>query len=82
MITKLINWFKLSNRYLHILIGIICGIVANSWYCVEYGAIGVSGALELKDKLWGGKADAIDFILTVIGFNIGYCIRILFLMIV
>lgn len=73
----IINWFSQSNRYKHLGLGILFGTIANSWYCLEYGAIGASGALELKDKLWGGKADVVDFILTVIGFNLGYLLRLL-----
>lgn len=74
---KIIKWFKQSNRYKHFLYGIIAGAFADSWYSTEYTGIGVAGALELKDVLYGGKFDIVDFILTVIGFNIGYSIKLL-----
>ena len=77
IIKAIINWIKASNRYAHLGLGIICGLFANDWYCLEYCAIGVSGALEFKDWQWGGKPDIVDFILTVAGFNIGYLIRLL-----
>lgn len=71
------DWIMTSNRYKHLIFGIIFGAIANSWYCCEYGAVGVGGALELKDKLWGGKPEIWDFVTTIIGFNIGYLIRLL-----
>ena len=55
--------------------GILIGVGANSIYCAAYTGIGVASALELKDKLWGGKFDLIDWVLTVIGVAIGYLIR-------
>lgn len=72
---KFINWFLQSNRYKHLGLGILCGLLSDSWYATEYCGIGVAGALEFKDKQHGGKWDWIDFGLTIIGFNIGYTIR-------
>lgn len=72
-----IIWISDSNRYKHLLYGVIIGLLANSWYSANYAGVFVAGAMELKDKLWGGKPDFVDFILTVIGFNIGYLIRFL-----
>ena len=74
---KVIQWFKDSNRSQHLGLGILCGALANDWYCTIYGAVGTAGALELKDYLWGGKPDVIDFALTVVGFSIGFSIRCL-----
>lgn len=76
---KITEWFKESGRYKHLGLGILAGTLANSWYCTVYGGIGVAGALELKDKLWGGKWDWIDFGLTCVGFGTGYGIRIIIL---
>lgn len=70
-------WIGDSNRYKHFLYGVIIGLLANSWYSANYAGAFVAGAMELKDKLYGGKPDFVDFILTVIGFNIGYLIRFL-----
>lgn len=81
MIKKIIKWLGLSNRYKHLILGILAGLLANDWYCCEYAAIGVACALELKDYLYGGKPDIIDFLVTIAGFNLGYSIRLLFLLI-
>lgn len=48
----------------------------NLFYCAAYAGIGVAGALELKDYLWGGKADYVDFLMTVVGVAVGYLMRI------
>lgn len=73
---KILNWFKESNRWKHLLGGTIIGLGSNSIYCAAYAGLGISSALELKDKLWGGKWDWIDWTLTVVGVAIGYLIRI------
>lgn len=72
---KIINWLKQSNRGKHLIGGIVIGAGANSVYCAAYAGIGVASALELKDKLWGGKWDWIDWSLTVAGVVIGQIIR-------
>lgn len=72
---KIWKWLKDSNRLKHLGCGVLIGFGADDWYCAEYAGIGVAGALELKDRLWGGKPDWIDFALTVAGVNIGYTIR-------
>nr|DAS53425.1 MAG TPA: putative periplasmic lipoprotein [Caudoviricetes sp.] len=74
---KLFTWLKESNRYKHLLGGIAIGAFANSLYCAAYAGIGVATALELKDKLWGGKFDFIDLSLTLAGAAIGYGVRIM-----
>lgn len=76
---KIIEWLLASNRLKHIVGGVLIGVGANDWYCAEYAGIGVAGAMELKDYLWGGKPDWIDFLLTVLGVNIGYGLRTLVL---
>jgi len=74
---NIIDWFKESNRWKHLVGGIGIGLFANGWYCAAYAGIGVAGALELKDKLWGGKWDWIDFALTITGTAIGFLIHLL-----
>lgn len=76
---KLIEWLAASNRFKHLLGGVLIGAGANSWYCAIYAGTGVAAALELKDKLWGGKPDWIDFILTLVGVGAGYFVRQLFI---
>lgn len=74
---KLFTWLKESNRYKHLLGGIAIGAFANSLYCAAYAGLGVATALELKDKMWGGKFDLIDLSLTLAGTAIGYGVRIM-----
>ena len=74
---KLFTWLKESNRYKHLLGGMAIGAFANSLYCAAYAGIGVATALELKDKMWGGKFDLVDLSLTLAGVAIGYGVRIM-----
>lgn len=74
---KVITWLKTSNRWKHIVGGILIGLGANSNYCAAYAGIGIAAALEYKDKAKGGKWDWVDFGLTVGGVVIGRSIRIL-----
>lgn len=74
---KLFTWLKESNRYKHLLGGIAIGAFANSLYCAAYAGVGVATALELKDKMWGGKFDFVDLSLTLAGVAIGYGVRIM-----
>lgn len=75
---NIINWLKESNRSKHLIGGILIGLGADDIYCAAYAGIGVAGALELKDKLWGGEPDWIDFAITVLGVAIGQTARICF----
>ena len=77
MVKNIIDWIKASNRWKHLVGGIAIGAGADDWYCAAYAGIGIAGAMELKDKLWGGKPDWIDFTLTVAGVAIGYGLRLL-----
>lgn len=74
---KLFTWLKASNRYKHLLGGMAIGAFANSLYCAAYAGIGVATALELKDKLWGGKFDLVDLSLTLAGVAVSYGVRIM-----
>ena len=74
---KVIKWLKESNRYKHLIGGVLIGAGANSLYCAAYAGIGVATALELKDRMCGGKADIIDWGLTVGGVAIGFGVRTL-----
>ena len=74
---KLLTWLNTSNRWKHLTGGILIGLGADGNYCAAYAGIGVAAALELKDRLWGGKWDWIDFGLTVAGVFVGRLIRIL-----
>lgn len=77
---KVIEWFKVSHRGLHLLLGIVVGLFPTGWWNTEVLAAGVAGSMEFKDWQWracGGKPDIVDFLLTVIGVNIGHIIRVL-----
>lgn len=72
---KVLSWIKESHRWLHLVGFFAVGFGANGWYCCEYAGIGMAGAMELKDKLWGGEWDWVDFGLSVAGANLGYLTR-------
>lgn len=74
---KIIKWLKESNRYKHLMSGMLIGAGANNLYCAAYAGMGVATALELKDRMWGGKADIIDWGLTVGGVAIGFGVRMI-----
>lgn len=76
---KLINWFKESNRYKHLLGGFIvalCAIIIPSLF-IFYSTLIGAFCLEYKDKVHGGKFDLIDFGLTIVG---GIIINIIYLL--
>lgn len=64
---KLIDWWKASNRWKHFLFAIPLGAV-----CGSHFTTGVGLGMEIKDHLYGGKADLVDFTLTMVGGAIGH----------
>jgi hypothetical protein len=79
---KIWEWLCASNRLAHLGLGVLVGLLPTDWYNTEVLACGVAGAMEFKDWQWracGGKPDPIDFIMTVIGVNIGHLLRIGFI---
>lgn len=72
---KIFHFLTTSNRHKHLLGGVVIGVFANTPYCAAYAGIGVASALELKDKLWGGKPDAVDWTMTIVGVALGYGLR-------
>lgn len=72
---NIIQFFKDSNHYKHLIGGFILGLLSNSIYCAILTGSSVAAALEYKDKLWGGKFDWIDLIITLIGTGLGYLIH-------
>lgn len=76
---KIIDWFKESNRGLHLLLGVVVGLLPTGWWNTEVLAAGVAGSMEFKDWQCGGKPDVVDFLLTVIGVNIGYLLKLGFI---
>lgn len=74
---KIIKWLGESNRYKHLIGGVFIGAGSDDMYCAAYSGVGIAGALELKDKLYGGSPDAVDFVITLVGVAIGYTLRCL-----
>ena len=72
---KIIKWLCESNRWKHLLGGVLIGCGADGWYCALYAGAGVAAALELKDVQWGGACDWIDFALTFGGACVGQLIH-------
>lgn len=72
--TGLTNWLSESNRYKHLLGGLLIGMCADTTFCALYTGACVGGALELKDKQCGGKWDWYDFGCTFIGAALGRAI--------
>lgn len=74
---RFLRWFRESNRDKHFLGGVVIGAGADSVYCAAYAGAGVASVLELKDKMWGGKWDWLDWGFTVAGVAVGYSLRLL-----
>lgn len=66
------KWLLESNRYKHLLYAIPLSFVF-TFFCGLGAAIG----MELKDKLWGGEWDWLDFLSTIIGSLIGGGLQLL-----
>lgn len=64
---KVLQWWKASNRWKHFLFAIPLGAV-----CGAHFTTGVGLGMEVKDHLYGGKADFVDFALTAVGGLIGH----------
>lgn len=67
----LINWFKQSNRWKHLLYGFLVAIIAGFAF-----TLGCAAGMEFKGKQAGGKWDWIDFGLTVAGGLAGLALRL------
>lgn len=64
---KIADWWKASNRWKHFLFAIPLGAVCGAPFTT-----GVGLGMEIKDHLYGGKADFVDFALTAAGGAIGH----------
>lgn len=64
---KICDWWKASNRWKHFLFAIPLGAVCGAPFTT-----GVGLGMEVKDHLYGGKADFVDFFLTAVGGVIGH----------
>lgn len=64
---KVLQWWKASNRWKHFLFAIPLGAVCGAPF-----TMGVGFGMEVKDHLYGGRADFVDFLLTAVGGLIGH----------
>lgn len=64
---RVLQWWKASNRWKHFLFAIPLGAVCGAPFTT-----GVSLGMEIKDHLYGGRADFVDFLLTAVGGVIGH----------
>lgn len=65
--SKLKSFLMESNRYKHLIGGLLVGLCALSPWAAIYSAIIAASCLELKDKLHGCPWDWIDWACTVFG---------------
>lgn len=73
-IKDIIDWFKESNRWKHLVGGFVLGLLLTF-----ISPLTAAGCLEFKDVQWGGKWDWIDFGLTCLGGLVGGVINALVL---
>lgn len=48
---KVFEWFSLSNRWKHLVGGVIVGIGADTTYCAAYTGLIVASVLNIKTRL-------------------------------
>lgn len=70
---KTADWWKAPNRWKHFLFAIPSGAVCGAPFTA-----GVGLGMEVKDHLYGGKADFADFALTAVGGAIGHGLMLVF----
>lgn len=66
------SWLTESNRLKHLIYAIPASLVGTILF-----VLGLAFGMELKDKLWGGKFDWLDFTSTMIGGIIGQLLQLL-----
>lgn len=71
ILKRIVGWWKASNRWKHFLFAIPLGAV-----CGAHFTTGVGLGMEIKDHLYGGKADFVDFLLTAVGGAIGHGVMV------
>lgn len=64
---KFIAFLKQSNRYKHLIGGLLVGFAALNPWTALYASVIAASCLELKDKLHGCPWDWLDWLLTVAG---------------
>lgn len=64
---KIIAFLKESNRYKHLIGGLLVGLAAFTPWAAVYSTAVAASCLELKDRLKGGYWDWVDWLMTVGG---------------
>ncbi len=64
---KIFSFLSQSNRYKHLIGGLLVGLCALSPWTAAYAAVIAASCLELKDRLYGNKWDWVDWACTVVG---------------
>lgn len=77
IMNKIIEFLKQSNRYKHLIGGLLVGFAALNPWTALYASIIAASCLELKDKLKGCRWDWIDWLMTVGGGSISAIIWLL-----
>ena len=52
---KILSFLKESNRYKHLIGGLLVGLAALNPWCALYSSVVAASCLELKDKLKGAE---------------------------
>ena len=74
---KVWNWLKESNRYKHLIGGVLVGFAPMNWWAGMYSAVVCGLAMEYKDKVHGDRFDWIDAAMTALGGVVGGCLTLL-----
>jgi hypothetical protein len=77
VIKKVLDWFKESNRWKHLIGGLCVGFLPLHWWAGIYAACAVGLALEYKDEAHGGKWDWVDCGMTALGGVVGGLLTLL-----
>ncbi len=64
---KIFSFLSQSNRYKHLIGGLLVGLCALSPWTAAYSAVIAASCLELKDRLYGNRWDWVDWACTVVG---------------
>ena len=64
---KIITFLKTSNRYKHLVGGLMVGLLGFTPWTAIYATVVAACCLELNDAIRGGLWDWIDWELTVVG---------------
>jgi len=76
-IKEIIDWLSVSNRGIHLIAGLILGIICTSWYMAGIVGVTVSAGMEYKDYKYAKEIDYFDLLMLIGGTIVGYGLRVL-----